>query len=78
LQTGIDISVIALCLGHESPVATHHVEDDLSMKERALAKLYEPTTTIRRYRAPDSLIGFLRALSLCEGRNSCPSLPIGV
>ncbi len=36
LQAGIDISVIALWLGHEGPVTTHqYVEADLAMKERA-------------------------------------------
>lgn len=63
LQAGVDISVIALWLGHESPATTHHyVEADLAMKERALAKLHEPATTIQRYRAPDSLIDFLKSL----------------
>ena len=63
LQAGVDISVIALWLGHESPVTTHHyVEADLAMKERALARLHEPGAKIQRYRAPDSLIDFLRTL----------------
>lgn len=63
LQAGVDVSVIALWLGHESPVTTHHyVEADLAMKERALARLHEPDTKIRRYRAPDSLIDFLKTL----------------
>ncbi|MCK0509582.1 tyrosine-type recombinase/integrase [Aromatoleum buckelii] len=63
LQAGVDVSVIALWLGHESPVTTHHyVEADLAMKERALARLQEPEAKIQRYRAPDSLIDFLRAL----------------
>ena len=63
LQAGVDISVIALWLGHESPTTTHHyVEADLSMKERALARLQEPEAKIQRYRAPDSLISFLRTL----------------
>ena len=45
LQSGVDISVIALWLGHESPVTPHqHIEADLAMKERALAKLHEPGT----------------------------------
>jgi hypothetical protein len=57
LQSGVDISVIALWLGHESPTTTHHyVEADLAMKERALARLQEPDTNIRRYHAPDSLL----------------------
>jgi site-specific recombinase XerD len=63
LQAGVDISVIALWLGHESPATTHHyVEADLTMKERALAKLHEPTAKIQRYRAPDALIDFLKSL----------------
>ncbi len=63
LQAGIDISIIALWLGHESPVTTHHyVEADLSMKEQALAKLHGPEAKIQRYRAPDSLIDFLKTL----------------
>ena len=63
LQAGVDISVIALWLGHESPVTTHHyVEADLTMKERALARLHEPDAKIQRYRAPDSLIDFLKTL----------------
>lgn len=63
LQAGVDISVIALWLGHESPVTTHqYVEADLAMKEKALAKLHEPDAKIQRYRAPDSLIDFLKTL----------------
>ncbi len=63
LQAGVNISVIALWLGHESPVTTHHyVEADLAMKERALARLHDPGAKIQRYRAPDSLLDFLRTL----------------
>jgi site-specific recombinase XerD len=63
LQAGVDISVIALWLGHESPVTTHqYIEADLAMKEQALAKLHEPDTVLHRYRAPDSLIEFLKTL----------------
>jgi site-specific recombinase XerD len=63
LQSGVDISVIALGLGHESPATTHHyVEADLAMKERALARLQEPDTKMRRYRASDSLLEFLKTL----------------
>ncbi len=47
LQSGVDISVIALWLGHESPNTTHqYVEADLAMKDRALARLQEPSTKI--------------------------------
>jgi site-specific recombinase XerD len=63
LQAGVDISVIALWLGHESPATTHqYIEADLAMKERALAKLHEPDTSLHRYRAPDTLIDFLKTL----------------
>ena len=55
--------MIALWLGHESPTTTHqYVEADLAMKERALARLQEPDTKVRRYRAPDSLLQFLKTL----------------
>lgn len=54
---------VSLWLGHESPVTTHHyVEADLAMKERALARLQEPSSKILRYRAPDALLNFLRTL----------------
>ena len=63
LQAGVDISVIALWLDHESPVTTHqYVEADLAMKERALARLHEPEAKLHRYRAPDTLIDFLKTL----------------
>jgi site-specific recombinase XerD len=63
LQAGVDISVIALWLGHESPATTHqYIEADLAMKERALAKLHDPDTALQRYRAPDTLISFLKTL----------------
>jgi len=63
LQAGVDISVIALWLGHESPTTTHqYIEADLAMKERALAKLHEPDTALQRFRAPDTLVDFLKTL----------------
>ena len=63
LQSGVDISVIALWLGHESTMTTHqYVEADLAMKERALARLHEPAAKIQRYTAPDSLLAFLKKL----------------
>ena len=64
LQAGVDISVIALWLGHESPTTTHqYVEADLTMKERALAKIHDAEGKIQpRYRAPDSLLDFLKRL----------------
>jgi site-specific recombinase XerD len=63
LHSGVDLSVIALWMGHESPTTTHmYVEADLAMKEQALAKLQQPKAKLRRYRAPDSLLQFLKTL----------------
>lgn len=63
LQSGVDISVIALWLGHESPTTTHqYVEADLAMKEKALSRLQDPGVVARRFRADDSLLDFLKAL----------------
>ena len=39
LQSGVDITVIALWLGHESIETTHvYIEADLAMKQTALEK----------------------------------------
>ena len=63
LQSGVAFSVIALWLGHESATTTHrYVEADLTMKEKALARLVEPDVTIPRYQPPDALRAFLEAL----------------
>ena len=64
LQSGVDITVIALWLGHESPATTHlYVEADLSMKERALQKLQDPSTKkFHRYKPADKLLTFLDSL----------------
>jgi integrase/recombinase XerD len=63
LQAGVDLSVIALWLGHESPETTHlYIEADLAMKERALAKLQAPPSTALRFRASDRLLVFLDSL----------------
>jgi len=63
LQSGVDISVIALWLGHESIETTHlYVEADLAMKEKTLGKLQPPTVSRTRYRPTDNLLAFLEAL----------------
>jgi site-specific recombinase XerD len=63
LQSGVPFNVIALWLGHETMMTTHrYVEADLGMKEKALARLDPPDTTLRRYKAPDSLMRFLKTL----------------
>jgi site-specific recombinase XerD len=63
LQSGVAFNVIALWLGHESPNTTHrYVEADLAMKQKALARLDEPRTRLRRYHPPDALLSFLQRL----------------
>ncbi len=63
LQSGEPIEGIALWLGHESPTTTHqYVEANLAMKEQALAKLHDPETAAKRFRATDSLLKFLKTL----------------
>ncbi len=63
LHAGIDTSVIALWLGHETTRSTQiYLHADLALKERALARTAPTTTATRRYRAPDSLLAFLEAI----------------
>lgn len=63
LQAGVDITVIALWLGHESPVTTHrYVEADLQMKERALKTLQAPSRAPLRYHPSDDVLRFLQTL----------------
>lgn len=63
LQSGVDLTVIALWLGHESPVTTHmYMQADLTMKERALNALQPPNTKAMRFRPPDRLLQFLESL----------------
>jgi integrase/recombinase XerD len=63
LQPGLDITVIALGLGHESPATTHmYVEADLTMKQRAPNRLQPAKTNIPRYRPPDQLMKLLENL----------------
>lgn len=63
LQSGVDITIIALWLGHESPVTTHgYVEADLLIKERALASLEPPKTKKMRYQPTPAILKFLEEL----------------
>jgi site-specific recombinase XerD len=63
LQSGVDITVIALWLGHEDTSTTHmYVEADLAMKEKALMKLQPSSAAPGRFRASDSLLSFLQSL----------------
>jgi site-specific recombinase XerD len=63
LQAGVDRSVIALWLGHESVETTQiYLEATLTMKEQALAKTTPPNGRHGRYRPGDQLLGFLNSL----------------
>jgi integrase/recombinase XerD len=63
LQAGVDITVIALWLGHESTSTTHmYVEADLAMKEKALKSIQAPRGAPPRYRPPDRILRFLQTL----------------
>src|ERR1039457_1864147 len=63
LQTGVDNTVIALMLVHESPTTTHqYVELDLRMKEQCLHKLQSPKTKLARFKPSDRLLAFLETL----------------
>lgn len=63
LQAGVDRSVIALWLGHESIDTTQiYLEATLAMKEQALAKTKPPTGRVGRYRPGDQLLAFLNGL----------------
>jgi len=63
LQAGVDRSVIALWLGHESVETTQiYLEATLSMKEQALAKMTPHDGKLSRYKPDDQLLGFLNNL----------------
>jgi site-specific recombinase XerD len=63
LQGGVDRSVIALWLGHESVETTQiYLEATPQMKEQALAKMTTLKDSSGRYRPGDQLLGFLKSL----------------
>lgn len=63
LRHGVDRTVIALWLGHESVETTHvYLHADLNLKERALAKTSVLGLKPGRFRADDDLVAFLEAL----------------
>jgi site-specific recombinase XerD len=63
LQSGVDQSVIALWLGHESVETTQvYIHADLRLKEQALARVAAPASLPGRYRPDDKLLAFLEAL----------------
>jgi site-specific recombinase XerD len=63
LQSGVERSVIALWLGHESVETTQiYLDASLAMKEEALAKTTPPRGRPGRYQPSDQLLDFLNSL----------------
>jgi integrase len=63
LQAGIDRSVIALWLGHESVETTQiYLDADLALKEKILAKTTSGDQRPRRFKPGDRLLAFLKGL----------------
>ncbi|MBW2735463.1 MAG: site-specific integrase [Deltaproteobacteria bacterium] len=63
LQSGVDRSVIALWLGHESVETTQiYLDADLAIKERALARTSPAEGKPSRYKPPDELLAFLQSI----------------
>lgn len=63
LQRGVDITVIALWLGHEAIQSTNaYLHADMAMKEKALARATRSGVVPKRYRPTDRLLAFLEAL----------------
>lgn len=63
LHAGVDITVIALWLGHERVDTTNiYIHADLALKERALARTTPAGVRAGRYRPPDRLLAFLEGL----------------
>jgi len=63
LQAGVDRSMIALWLGHESVETTQiYLEADTAMKQQILEKITPFRTRKGRYKADDRILEFLRTL----------------
>jgi site-specific recombinase XerD len=63
LAGGVDRTVLALWLGHESIETTEiYVHADLAIKERAIARTAPLPTAARRYKPADPLLAFLEGL----------------
>ena len=62
-HAGVDTTVIALWVGHESVQTTQiYLHADLALKEQALNRTTPLTSAPGRYQPPDQLLAFLEAL----------------
>lgn len=63
VHAGIDPTVIALWMGHASPLSTRpYLHADMQLKQQAADRLTPPGTPPGRYHAPDDLLAFLADL----------------
>lgn len=63
LQAGVDLSVIALWLGHENVATTHsYMQANLEMKKQALKKMKAPKTRVVHYKPSKDVLAFLDSL----------------
>jgi site-specific recombinase XerD len=63
LQSGVDLSVIAMWLGHETTQTTHqYLDADLESKKRALACLDQPRLSKATQTRSDGIVTFLKGL----------------
>ena len=64
LESGTDVTVIALWFGHENPSTTARIylHADMTQKQKALDRLTPPGTKPGRYRPSDTLLAFLDGL----------------
>lgn len=63
LQAGVDISTIAIWLGHESIETTHkYMVADIEIKRKAMEKLNEPSASSFNYKPSGSILAFLESL----------------
>ncbi len=62
LRRGVDLTVIALWLGHESIETTQiYLHADMQLKERALGYADPAGAQPARFQPPDSLLAFLKS-----------------
>lgn len=64
LESGTDVTVIALWLGHEQPATTAqaYMHADMTQKQRAIPRVAPPGTSPDRYKPSDPLLAFLETL----------------
>lgn len=63
LHAGVDVTVIALWLGHEQITTTNiYLHADLTIKENAIAKITPSDATTGRYQPSDPVLAFLNGL----------------